>query len=604
MKQSLSEERVASQKQFNFAKNNAQVKRTEQVQKPRPADQNTQKVFEIQLKGKEVISNRQRNFTFGNQPGGLRNKLVKSVARQRQKKTPKTRVHGKYLQGSDRGKMGLASDREQMEKGRAEQVTKEGARKVANVNVYEQMASEQKMRNERQQFGSGTSQGHSGKLLKTKSFNVSSGQKTDPMFNFFKTGSKTTKETEIDRLGKFSNKNEYNRYKLKKIISSEADIFDKSTNRQMYPNPKNNFSKNQVLIKETKPTKGKNLELNQIRSCTKFVDFFADPTQTKNDFSNAPFKRQTSISKTSKKTSEKIIFTSHRKETNSQTLIPIKPKKSKIQPKITGDVDPLSMTLPPHSTQGFHYFVKKQPRHTANTSDSNYTSTHRNLQLNLGPNGPYQQKVSGNSQYSHVIKTSGNVEPRQLGKVRTKDRVNKSQRRAANVKLIRKGPISYSELTSPMRSPIKHVSNKKFNLYNLGDHVVRNKKLFNTSNYKVHKKTESQNLEEFRNRKLLFNQSKTISERFKKMEIPLHKNPIFVKKIDSNNIKNLNISQRGNMHQKEKPHIDYIPNNLKNSHHQRVKSSNLRFQRSPNNDRKEQIHSNLILNSRRFIKKS
>jgi hypothetical protein len=244
------------------------------------------------------------------------------------------------------------------------------------------------------------------------------------------------------------------------------------------------------------------------------------------------------------------------------------------------------MTLPSQPTNSIQKYTKKQIR---NTTKSNYNPTPQipnfNQTLNLTTKKPF---LLENSQYSHIIKTTSKNTVHKISNLQSKS--NRIHPKKYEKKVIGKKNISFSAMTSPVRSPVKiKNSTQKSHKYNL---LSKNKNQLQKGSYKI----KSQNFDYLKNQN--FQKS---SGRFKKFEPALNSNQNFFKKLDSLDQKSKNLTQKNYRIIKRNRDIDHIAQNLNRSNHYRVKSSNLRFKNVQKEMDIEQIHKNLVSNSKRSI---
>lgn len=216
--------------------------------------------------------------------------------------------------------------------------------------------------------------------------------------------------------------------------------------------------------------------------------------------------------------------------------------------------------------------------------------------LNFTQKKPY---AYDNSKYSHVIKTTGNGKPFKVNNIFLHEpSIQMRKRGKIDHRQVGQKPISFSAMTSPIRSPIKikHQTHQKSNVQFTEQGYQKKEDFFKRYN-KQTKHVEHKHVDFLKNKPYIFTKDTGRQRRFKRFDNSVKKNQNFFKQLDQfekkiEGIKNVKQVRGGNTRV-----IDKIATNLHNTKHSRVKSSNLNATDINN------IHKNLVSNSRRFIRK-
>jgi hypothetical protein len=306
------------------------------------------KVFEIKL-GKEktqTVSNRNRNFTFGGNKlqNNLKNKSDESKKREEIKdlktnsyknkeveveptqSSMSNRVHDKEmvlqnlysLQASNKKKQIFMQTANNIRQNQNLFMKKNSVQKEVKIDIYNQM-KEKKNLNEKHKVGVKKQEKVSPGLMHTTSLPLTSNHASRTHLNFSKNNSKreitTYQPTQPDPT--FIKKERPNsQFKLKKIVSSEADLHTKTIPIKKAPKFSNQFLSKQTTLndvhsqlKQNQQITGKR-ELTKTKSFTKFVDYFGGSSSQIDNRKHQKNQRNTSIAKNQK---EKNCFTQKNK---------------------------------------------------------------------------------------------------------------------------------------------------------------------------------------------------------------------------------------------------------------------------------------------------
>jgi len=283
LKQSLSEELSSiSNKNKNYFSKNLQIS-TKKDNKPN-------KVFEIKLENTESITNRPKNFTFSQKPKLIQNSLNQPKEQKSKKETIKLNPlpqHSKKL----------------FETNSNHQLFMKRQKSKNNVNIYSKVTPESTKRHHMNNVYSDTKEVKSSKLHHLNSFPVNSVEHSQKKYNFFKTNSNIIKNSKIEeninninQLEIKKKKEETNSiHKLKKIISTDTEMYSIKSESKQSLNPQKAFYSKQVTLKDSELSLQKTKYLNKTKSYTKFVDFFKDSSRNIEEQPKHYVKRKTSI---------------------------------------------------------------------------------------------------------------------------------------------------------------------------------------------------------------------------------------------------------------------------------------------------------------------
>ena len=310
LKQSLSEElsNISSQKNFLIPQNN-------QIKKLLVANNGKkEKTFEIKLEGNtETITNRKKNFTFSAKKKEIINSLGTNEKKKNQadnhkkvekveKKVLNQNLYSLQTSETKKDLFLLNSNNQTIKKQLF--LKKKTVNKASDVNLYQEQNQEKIRKSKRfeNQKDSNTDDVASEIFFQTTSIPLTLNKFPQIKSKMSATNSKADFGAKPNPARtvtyKYSEKEQLNSHsKLKKIISSEADLYNTKNVVKKTPKYSNQFLSKQVTIRDSDFQKHERKEMTKTKSYTKFVDFFAESQSFKQKGKQEPSKRQTSIAK-------------------------------------------------------------------------------------------------------------------------------------------------------------------------------------------------------------------------------------------------------------------------------------------------------------------
>ena len=168
---------------------------------------------------------------------------------------------------------------------------------IKNGGFYKNKTSQKKLKKINSSL---TNESKSEQIIHLQNFQGFQQQKPKNQYNFFKSNSKKIKKHknkinshQTDKKANIDKGNSQS--KLKRIISSDAELFPRKKEITKSTKHTNNYFSKQAIVKESKFSIQDNDLLNKAKSYTKFIDFFEESSQTYDDRKTQPYKRMTSI---------------------------------------------------------------------------------------------------------------------------------------------------------------------------------------------------------------------------------------------------------------------------------------------------------------------